>query len=236
VSWSDSLWRGCGAGPEKPALAASIDADDGRVSAHLRDAISEPDFVPISQRAGISRRPISHKTKVHYSPELEGVICGMSAMPHFDNREDAQMGMATNENSSSEIVCLVDDDPLVLRSTGLLLASDGYVVRHFDKGEDFIAYVASHSVRLVVLDIWMEEMTGFEVLARLCAISPQTPVIVITGHEDTAARILAMEIGTIAFLIKPFNDEQFLEVVRRAVGHAAGSSSGKSEALRGAIH
>jgi len=44
------------------------------------------------------------------------------------------------------------------------------------KGEDFIAYVASHEVPLVVLDIWMEEMTGLEVLARLCAISPQTHV------------------------------------------------------------
>jgi FixJ family two-component response regulator len=129
------------------------------------------------------------------------------------------MGMMPTEEPSSEIVCLVDDDPLVLRSTGLLLASDGFAVRQFEKGEDFIAYVASHDVPLVVLDIWMEEMTGFEVLARLCAISPRTHVIVITGHEDTAARILATQIGTVAFLIKPFDGEQFLEVVHRALGH-----------------
>src|SRR5260370_40857274 len=95
------------------------------------------------------------------------------------------MGMMPTEEPSSEIVCLVDDDPLVLRSTGLLLASDGFAVRQFEKGEDFIAYVASHDVPLVVLDIWMEEMTGFEVLARLCAISPRTHVIVITGREDS---------------------------------------------------
>ncbi len=56
-------------------------------------------------------------------------------------------------------------------------------------------------------------------VARLCAISPQTHVIVITGHDDTAARILAMQIGAVAFLIKPFDDEQFLEVVHRALGH-----------------
>ena len=130
--------------------------------------------------------------------------------------------------SSSEFVCLVDDDPLVLRSTGLLLASEGFVVRQFDKGEDFIAYVASHDVPLVVLDIWMEEMTGLEVLARLCAISPQTDVIVITGREDSAARMTAMQIGTVAFLIKPFDDEQFLEVVHRTLGHRLESSSRKS--------
>ena len=110
-------------------------------------------------------------------------------------------------------------NPLMLRSTGLLLASDGFAVRRFNKGEDFISYVASHDVPLVVLDIWMEEMTGFEVLARLCAISPRTHAIVITGHEDIAARILAMQIGTVAFLIKPFDGEQFLEVVHRALGH-----------------
>jgi FixJ family two-component response regulator len=70
-----------------------------------------------------------------------------------------------------------------------------------------------------VLDIWMEEMTGLEVLARLCAISPQTHVIVITGRENNAARVTAMQIGTVAFLIKPFDDEQFLEAVHRALGH-----------------
>jgi two-component system, LuxR family, response regulator FixJ len=146
---------------------------------------------------------------------------------HIENEALAQMRMTPSEKSSSEIVCLVDDDPLVLRSTGLLLASDGFVVRQFDKGEDFIAYVASHDVPLVVLDIWMEEMTGLEVLARLCAISPQTHVIVITGHEDSAARLLATQIGTVAFLIKPFDDEQFLDVVHRALGHAPESSSRK---------
>src|SRR5207245_10839656 len=125
------------------------------------------------------------------------------------------MRMTPSENPSSEIVCLVDDDPLVLRSTGLLLASEGFVVRQFDRGEDFIAYVASHEVPLVVLDIWMEEMTGLEVLARLCAISPQTHVIVITAREDSAARMTAMQIGIVAFLIKPFDAEKFPEVVHR---------------------
>jgi len=148
-------------------------------------------------------------------------------MSDIENKPASQMRMTRREKPSSEIVCLVDDDPLVLRSTGLLLASAGFVVRQFDKGEDFIAYVASHEVPLVVLDIWMEEMTGLEVLARLCAISPQTHVIVITGREDTAARMTAMQIGTVAFLIKPFDDEQFLEVVHRALGHPPESSSRK---------
>src|SRR5213594_435753 len=114
----------------------------------------------------------------------------MIATSQIENRAVQQVRMTPCEQPSSEIVCLVDDDPMVLRSTGRLLVSDGFAVRPFNKGADFISYVASHEVPLVVLDIWMEEMTGLEVLARLCAISPQTRVIVITGHEDTAARLL----------------------------------------------
>ncbi len=154
-------------------------------------------------------------------------MCGMIALSHIENGAITQMRVTPPENRSSEIVCLVDDDPLVLRSTGLLLVSGGFTVRRFDKGEDFITYVASHDVPLVVLDIWMEGMTGLEVLARLCAISPQTHVIVITGREDSAARLTAMQIGTVAFLIKPFDDEQFLELVHSALGHAPESSSRK---------
>jgi len=148
-------------------------------------------------------------------------------MPQIETRADAQMRMTPTEKPSAEIVCLVDDDPLVLRSTGLLLASEGFAVRQFNNGEDFISYVASHEVPLVVLDIWMEEMTGLEVLARLCAMSPQTHVIVITGREDSAARITATQIGTVAYLIKPFDDEQFLEMVHRGLGHLPKSSSRK---------
>ena len=147
----------------------------------------------------------------------------MIATSYPENRASAQMRMTPSEKPSSEIVCLVDDDPTVLRSTGRLLVSDGFAVRPFNKGEDFIAYVASHEVPLVVLDIWMKEMTGLEVLARLCATSPQTHVIVITGREDSAARITAMQIGIVAFLIKPFDAEQFLEVVHRALGHPPAS-------------
>jgi FixJ family two-component response regulator len=143
----------------------------------------------------------------------------MIATSQIENRAVEQVRVTPGEQSSSEIVCLVDDDPMVLRSTGRLLASDGFAVRSFSKGADFIAYVASHNVPLVVLDIWMKEMTGLEVLARLCAVSPQTHVIVITGREDSAARITAMQIGAVAFLIKPFDDEQFLALVHRALGH-----------------
>ena len=138
-------------------------------------------------------------------------------MPQIEDRAVAQQ-------PSSEIVCLVDDDPTVLRSIGHLLGSGGFAVQPFNKGADFIDYVAVHDVRLVVLDLWMTEMTGLEVLARLCAISPKTNVIVITAHDDRAARLTAMQIGAVAFLVRPFDDEQFIEAAHRALSHAIDTS------------
>ena len=115
-------------------------------------------------------------------------------------------------------VCLLDDDLSVLKSMHYLLASEGFNVRPFNKAQDFLAHAGSHHVSVVVTDIWMDQVTGLELLARLCAISPRTKVIVITAREDLAARATAMAIGPVAFFMKPFNDEKFLAAVRDALG------------------
>ena len=125
--------------------------------------------------------------------------------------------MTSSEKSDAEIVCLVDDDLSVLKSIERLLASDGFSVRAFNKPKEFLTYVQAHAVPLVVLDIWMEEMSGLEVQAQLFAVSPQTRVIIITGREDQAAKLAALQLGVIAFFTKPFDDNQFLNAVRGAL-------------------
>jgi FixJ family two-component response regulator len=120
-------------------------------------------------------------------------------------------------------VCLVDDDQSVLRSMEYLLASDGLKVRAFNKPEEFLAHAAIHPVSVVVTDVWMEGVTGLEILARMCALSPRPRVIVITAREDLAARATAMAIGPVAFFMKPFNDEKFLTAVRDALVQAKDS-------------
>ena len=132
------------------------------------------------------------------------------------------MSATTLESSSAEpagtsqIVCLVDDDPSVRRSVSRLLESDGYAVRAFSEPHFFLEYVANNPVEVAVLDIWMERMTGMELLVHLCAKSPDTRVIFITGHEDPAARATVLQAGAFDFFIKPFDDKQFLAAVRRA--------------------
>ena len=126
--------------------------------------------------------------------------------------------MSDSDGAQANEVCIVDDDPSVLRSMRFLLASEGFKVRPFNKAEDFLAHASNHHVPVVVTDIWMDHVTGLELLARLCAISPRTKVIVITAREDLAARATAMAIGPVAFFMKPFNDEKFIDAVRGALG------------------
>ena len=128
--------------------------------------------------------------------------------------------MSDSTDAETNEVCIVDDDPSVLKSMQYLLASEGLKVRAFNKAQDFLDYAGKNNVPVVVTDIWMDGVTGLEVLARLCAISPRTKVIVITAREDLAARATAMAIGPVAFFMKPFNDEKFIGAVRDTLSQA----------------
>jgi FixJ family two-component response regulator len=115
------------------------------------------------------------------------------------------------------VVCVVDDDTSVGRSLVRLLESDGFKAESFSEPESFLAYLTKHSVRLAILDIWMDKMTGMELLAHLCARSPSTRVIFVTAHEDHGAETTVMQAGAFAFFIKPLDNTRFLEAVHRAL-------------------
>src|SRR5947199_10349549 len=104
-------------------------------------------------------------------------------MSNLENRADAELHMTPVKNPDTKIVCLVDNDPLVLKSLERLLASYGFSVRSFSEAKSFLAYVQAHQVPVVVLDIWMEEMLGLAVQASLSALSPSTRVMLITGQK-----------------------------------------------------
>ena len=132
--------------------------------------------------------------------------------------------MVSRETAAAEIVFLVDDDAAILNAVGRLLASDGLAVRSFRKPSEFLAHVEANPVALVILDIWMEEMTGFVVQAKLSRISPGTRVIIMTGRKDPGVEKTAREFGASAFFLKPFDDEEFLTAVHRALD--AGTPTG----------
>ena len=119
-------------------------------------------------------------------------------------------------SSVAPVVCLVDDDASVRKSVARFLESSGFKVDTFSEPEAFLGHLTTHSVPVAVLDIWMENMTGMELLAHLCARSPKTRVIFITAHEDYAAEATVMQAGAFAFFIKPFDNKRFLAAVRDA--------------------
>jgi FixJ family two-component response regulator len=126
------------------------------------------------------------------------------------------------------IVCLVDDDSSVRRSLSRLLESAGFEVHAFIQPETFLAHLSTHFVAVAILDIWMEKMTGMELLAHLCARSPRTRVIFITGHEDVAAKAIVMAAGAFAFFLKPVDEDQLLSAVRHAFNGASPASADKN--------
>src|SRR6266481_1886063 len=120
-----------------------------------------------------------------------------------------------------ESICILDDDASVRHSIEQLLDSDGLMALSFEDAEGFFAHARSHAVPLAVLDVWMPETSGLEVQARLHEVSPDTKVIVMTGRETPAIRTAALKGGAFAFLLKPFDDEAFLSLVRQALCSAA---------------
>jgi FixJ family two-component response regulator len=118
-------------------------------------------------------------------------------------------------------ICIVDDDVSVLSSLQELLDSDGFEAWTFDSPDQFLAYAKEHAVKLAILDVWMPETNGIEVQERLSELSPATQVIMITGREESPIRAAALKGGALAFLVKPFDDEAFLTLVRSAVREAA---------------
>jgi two-component system response regulator FixJ len=124
--------------------------------------------------------------------------------------------MTSNESVPAEIVCLVDDDQAVLKSLARLLASEGFQTRGFNDPQKFLEYLQERPVSLVVLDIWMGQISGLEVQAKLAKLSPETRVIIMTGRKDPGVERTAREFGAVAFFIKPFDDQMFLDAVRSA--------------------
>ena len=109
-----------------------------------------------------------------------------------------------------ETCSLVDDDPSVRKSISRLLESEGFKVHAFEDPEAFLNYLETNQVRLVVLDIWMEKMSGMELLAHLCARSPEHVSFFITGHQDRAAEATVMRAGASGFSNQALRYRQIL--------------------------
>lgn len=124
--------------------------------------------------------------------------------PLSESFRDLLPGHRSDERAAHILV--VDDLPANTRVLEELLTSDGYRVTTAENGEDALAAVAKERPDLVLLDILMPKIEGYEVCRRLKN-DPATrliPVVLVTGLTDTDSRIRGLEVGADDFMSKPF--------------------------------
>ena len=121
------------------------------------------------------------------------------------------------ETTTAKSVYVLDDDPSVLKAIARLLASEGFQFRTFSDPDSLLASLEGDTVPVVILDVWMDKMTGLEVQSKLSYLSPQTRVIIMTARNDLGVRQTAMDMGATAFFVKPFDDEEFVHAVRTSL-------------------
>jgi len=116
-------------------------------------------------------------------------------------------------------VLVIDDDESIREGCTQTLVEEGYRARAAHDGHTGLALAARESFDLVVLDLKMPRLDGFQVLERLRRDSPNTAVVVITGYGSIESAVQAVRNGAFDYLPKPFTPEVLANVVRRAVEH-----------------
>jgi two-component system, LuxR family, response regulator FixJ len=116
-----------------------------------------------------------------------------------------------------QTVFIVDDDPSVRDALALLLSLRGYPTAVFACAEDFLRALEPQWRGVVVADLRMPGMSGLEMQEALSHHPSRLPVIVVTAHGDVAAARQAFKFNAIDFLEKPFDHEQLLASIDRAM-------------------
>ena len=118
---------------------------------------------------------------------------------------------------TSSLVAVVDDDESVRRTTTFLIESFGLRAAAFESAESFLKSDQLQDISCLILDVRMPGMNGFELQKELAAARYGIPIVFITCYEDAESRGKAIQAGAVAFLSKPFKDDQLLETVRSAL-------------------
>jgi two-component system, OmpR family, response regulator len=132
------------------------------------------------------------------------------------NGDTEDMNLTSSTEVRSQTVCILDDDPSVVKSTSRLLSSAGWMVDSFTDPMAFLRHAEKCRPKVVVLDILMPAMNGLEVQKRLRTVSPQSRVIILTSKDDPSVRDRASAQGASAFFVKPIGDEEFLAGIESA--------------------
>jgi FixJ family two-component response regulator len=121
---------------------------------------------------------------------------------------------------ATELVCVVDDDQSVRRALRRLFKSAGYAAEAFSSAEDYLARKIFEGPICLVLDVRMPGLKGPGLQEALEKRGACEQIVFLTGHGDVPTATRAMKKGAVDFLTKPFDDEELILAVKRALERA----------------
>ncbi|HYD19196.1 MAG TPA: response regulator transcription factor [Patescibacteria group bacterium] len=121
-------------------------------------------------------------------------------------------------------VLLIEDDQSTAKSIELMLKSDGYVVDTTDMGEDGLEIGKLYEYDIIILDLMLPDLDGYEVLKRLRAAKVETPILILSGLSELDSKLKGLGFGADDYLTKPFDKRELMAriqaIVRRSKGHS----------------
>jgi FixJ family two-component response regulator len=119
--------------------------------------------------------------------------------------------------ATPELVCVVDDDQSVRRGLRRLFKSAGYAAEMFASAEDYLARETFAGSICLVLDVRMPGLNGLDLQQALESRGAWEQIVFITGHADVPTCTQAMKNGAVDFLLKPFDADELIEAVKKAL-------------------
>jgi DNA-binding NtrC family response regulator len=116
----------------------------------------------------------------------------------------------------SRRLLVIDDDQASCRLVETLFGADGIHVSAAHDGKTGLERASADQPDVIILDQRLPDLDGLEVLDRLRALSPSTPVVILTAHGGVKSAVRATQLGAFDYQIKPIDSEEFAVVVRRA--------------------
>lgn len=111
-------------------------------------------------------------------------------------------------NSKPDSILLVDDERNILELARMYLARDGFDIETSTDGLDALEKIRKDQPALVVLDLMLPGMDGFEICRRLRGENNQVPIILLTARDEDVDKILGLELGADDYMTKPFNPRE----------------------------
>ena len=121
-------------------------------------------------------------------------------------------------------VLLVEDDITAARGVALMLKSGGAVVNHVDTGEEALELARHYEYDIVILDLMLPDIEGFEVVRRMRVARNDTPVLILSGLARPAAKVKGLGLGADDFITKPFDRAELLARIQAIVRRSKGFS------------